>query len=304
VAFERPLAAATSLLEKRVGIHRVGGLLATAVLLLGGLVTLIVLGVLRLVAFFPTVKSTLPDMIARVRETPLYLDVESHLGGADRIIEAAQRWAGRALEYLGHAGHIAVYAVIAFLLAIIYLLEKHELEEFVGRLDPASWQGTMLRWLGYVADAVAVTLQFQIVVALCNAILTFPVLLLVGIPHVGAFFLMIFLSGMVPVAGNFVAGAILTLLAYQARGWIGVLVFIVLTFVLHKLESYYLNPRLAARHVQLPGFVLVVSLILWEHLLGFVGLFVSFPFLYVVRRIQAEFAEEDFAVKEPPFAAG
>src|SRR5205807_4680534 len=100
-------------------------------------------------------------------------------------------------------------------------------------------------------------------------------------------------SGMVPVVGNFVAGAILTVLAYQAKGWLGVILFSILTFVLHKLESYYLNPRLAQRHVRLPGFVLIVSLILWEHLLGFAGLFLSFPFLFIAGRIRAELREED-----------
>jgi predicted PurR-regulated permease PerM len=45
--------------------------------------------------------------------------------------------------------------------------------------------------------------------------------------------------------------------------------------------------------VKLPGFVLIVSLIAFEHLLGFVGLFVSFPFLFVAGRIRAEFRAED-----------
>jgi predicted PurR-regulated permease PerM len=45
--------------------------------------------------------------------------------------------------------------------------------------------------------------------------------------------------------------------------------------------------------VALPGFVLILSLIAWEHLLGFVGLFASFPFLYVAGKVLREFAEED-----------
>jgi predicted PurR-regulated permease PerM len=139
---------------------------------------------------------------------------------------------------------------------------------------------------------MVVTVQFQLVVAACNAALTLPVLLVVGIPHAASLALMIFLSGMVPVVGNFVAGAILTVLAFQAKGWLGVILFTALTFVLHKLESYYLNPRLAQRHVRLPGFVLIVSLILWEHLLGFAGLFLSFPFLYVAQRIARDLPDE------------
>jgi predicted PurR-regulated permease PerM len=137
-------------------------------------------------------------------------------------------------------------------------------------------------------------------VAGCNAVLTWPVLLIVGIPHATGLVFMIFFSGMVPVVGNFVAGAILTLLAYQAKGWTGVIVLTALTFILHKIESYYLNPRLAARHVRLPGFVLIVSLLVFEHLLGFVGLFLSFPFLFVAGRLRGEFrAEDDPSSTEP-----
>jgi predicted PurR-regulated permease PerM len=36
-----------------------------------------------------------------------------------------------------------------------------------------------------------------------------------------------------------------------------------------------------------------VSLLLWEHAVGFVGLFLSFPFLFVAGRIRAELLEED-----------
>jgi predicted PurR-regulated permease PerM len=135
--------------------------------------------------------------------------------------------------------------------------------------------------------------QLQLIVAACNALLTLPVILLLGIPHVGSLMVLIFVSGLVPVIGNLVSGGVLALLAYHAHGWLGVAAFVGLTAVLHKIEAYYLNPRLTARHVRLPGFVLIVSLLAWEHLLGFVGLFVSFPVLFVAGRIRAEWREEN-----------
>src|SRR5471032_3231847 len=95
-------------------------------------------------------------------------------------------------------------------------------------------------------------------------------------------------------------GAVLSILAYQAKGWIGVGLFVALTFILHKLESYYLNPRLAARHVHLPGFVIIVSLVLWEHALGLAGLFASFPFLYVTLKIRDELRREDSTTMVAP----
>ncbi len=301
VAFARPLRLASHWLASHTRLRRSVALL----LLLGsavGLLTVAVdLGMVRAFEAFLAAREALPERIAAFRQTPLFLQVQQYLGGADLIVDAAKRYATGIFGYLAVVGHLVLHAFIGFILAVVYVLEQEEIDGFRDRLDPRSVGGTLLRWLGYLADAISVTLQFQVVVAACNAVLTLPVLLLVGIPHAAPLLFMIFLSGMVPVVGNFVAGAVLTLLAYQASGWPGVATFVGLTFLLHKVESYYLNPRLASRHVRLPGFVLIVSLILWEDLLGFVGLFASFPFLYVASRIGAEF-KEDEGIAAPPAA--
>jgi predicted PurR-regulated permease PerM len=142
--------------------------------------------------------------------------------------------------------------------------------------------------------------QLQLIVAACNTAMTLPVLLILGVPKIGPLMVLIFVSALVPVVGNIVSGTVLCLLAYQVKGWFGVGIFAALTFVLHKIESYYLNPRLTARHVKIPGFLLIVSLIACEHLFGFTGLFLSFPILFVAGRIRSDFREEDAGVASSP----
>jgi predicted PurR-regulated permease PerM len=300
VAFARPLGLVVGRLSRHARLPRALALILVLLLSVGLLSLAAELGIVRAIGAFLAAREALPERIAAFRETPLFLAAQGYFGGADRIVEAAKHSATGLFGYLAVIGQFLVHASLGLILAVVYVMEQDEVDGFRERLSPRSLGGTLLRWLGYVADAISITLQFQIVVAACNAVLTLPVLLLVGIPHAGPLLFMIFLSGMVPVVGNFVAGAVLSLLAYQAGGWPGVATFVVLTFVLHKVESYYLNPRLASRHVRLPGFVLIVSLILWEDLLGFRGLFVSFPFLYVASRIGAEFRQED----SPPATAG
>ncbi len=101
------------------------------------------------------------------------------------------------------------------------------------------------------------------------------------------------MSGLLPVVGNFIAGSVLCVVAYEERGLWAVGVMLVVTFILHKIESYYLTPRLAAQHVKLPGLMLVISLLIFEEVFGFVGLFLSFPVLYVATRIHREWVTED-----------
>jgi predicted PurR-regulated permease PerM len=105
--------------------------------------------------------------------------------------------------------------------------------------------------------------------------------------------MLILVSGLLPVVGNFLAGAVLCFVAYETRGLWAVGVMLGVTFVLHKIESYYLTPRLAAQHVKLPGLILVLSLLVFEETFGFVGLFLSFPTLYIATRIHREWTTED-----------
>lgn len=300
VIFERSFRAGCRLLSERAGVRRKWALLGQVALLLGAIAVSTVVGIGRAIRAVEHARITLPERIAEVQGTPLYERLRAHFHDADRYLEGAKQYGSEALHYVVAAGHVALYALIGLILAVIFHLEHDELERFAHDLPPRSLSATLLRWLGHLADAVLVTIKLQLVVAGCNAVLTLPVLLVLGLPHPTTLALMIFVSSLVPVIGNFVSGAVLSLLAFHVKGWFGVGLFVGLTFVLHKIEAYYLNPLLTTRHVKLPGFVIIVSLIAWEHLLGFAGLFVSFPFLFVAARIRAELRAEDAAAAPAP----
>ena len=293
VAFERLLGAGASLLQKRLKWSRKKGVLACLGLMLVSVGVAVAVGIGHAVRAVAAARASIPERLAEIEGSELYTRLHEYLRDTDRYMEAAKHYSSEALHYLAAVGHGVLYALIGLILGVIFHLEHEELGEFHRSLEPTSVQATVARWLGHVADAISVTIQLQLIVALFNAVFTLPVLIALGLPHVPLLALMIFVTSLVPVIGNFVSGIVLTLLAYQAKGWMGVGVFSILTFALHKVESYYLNPRLTARHVKLPGFVLIVSLIAWEHLLGFAGLFVSFPFLFVAARIRAELREDD-----------
>jgi putative permease len=132
-----------------------------------------------------------------------------------------------------------------------------------------------------------------VVVAVVNAVLTLPILIGLGLPKIPLLFTMVLVCGLLPVVGNVISGIVLCIVAYDAKGFLGVGIFLGVTFLLGKIESYYLSPRLTAQHVKLPGIVLVVSLLLFETVFGFWGLFLSFPALYVASRIANEWKEEE-----------
>ena len=293
VTFERALGWSARTLSARTGVPRkkcVLLILAVVVAVLGGLAWL---GIGKTVRLFVAMQETFPDRLAELREHPLVARVQEQVGSMEGIFEHVKHYSGTALSAASAIGQFVIHIVMGFVLALVYCLEEEELATFWSKVDRRSLGGTLARWFGHVADATVVTVQLQLIVAACNTAMTLPVLLIIGVPNVGALMLLIFVSALVPVIGNIVSGVTLSLLAYQQKGWLGVGIFIGLTFILHKIESYYLSPRLTSRHVKIPGFLLIVSLIACEHVFGFKGFFLSFPILFLVGRIRTDFLEED-----------
>jgi predicted PurR-regulated permease PerM len=300
VAFERALGWSARALSARSGIARKKCVLIVLALIAVTLAGLAWLGIGKMVRTFAAMQETFPDRLAQLREHPLVVRLEDQIGGMDKLVSEAKHYSGSAISAANAIGHFVIHIVMGFVLALVYVLEADEIDAFWARVDRRSIPGTLARWFGHVADATIVTVQLQLIVAACNTLMTLPVLLILGVPNIGALMLLIFVSALVPVIGNIVSGVTLSLLAYQQKGWVGVGIFVALTFVLHKIESYYLSPRLTARHVKMPGFLLIVSLIACEHLFGFTGLFLSFPILFIAGRIRSDFVEEDTGAAASP----
>lgn len=304
VVLERVLGWAADQLEQRARIHRkraVALLLVTMASILGLGVFLAVRRALPLIA---VIRTEGREYLLSLFEHPSIVRLRAMAGlEGEELSSVIKEHAGQALHYATGTAHLILFLVIGFVLAVIYLFEREEVDRWYAGMSPTSVLGTLTRWFGYVGDAIAVTVRMQAVVAVVNAVVTLPVLLVLGLPHVPLLFLLILVTGLLPVVGNLISGAVLCYVAYTARGAWAVGVFLAVTFVLHKIESYWLNPRLSAEHVKLPGLVLVVSLLLFEQALGFVGLFLSFPALFVASKIGNEWRASDRPVAAAALAA-
>jgi predicted PurR-regulated permease PerM len=244
------------------------------------------------------------EHVQALKETDLYRMLEASHISPERYTEQVRHFGESLLQGLRTTGRVLLHLVLGLILAVLYLLERKEVDEAVASLPAGSFVGYLVSYCGFTAEAVVLTVKVQVIVALVNAVITLPVMIALGLPHIPALMVMVFAFGLVPVVGNFISGAVLVILAYLKRGMLGVAIFLVSTFILHKIESYYLNPRLTAKHVRLPSLALIASLIVWEHLLGIVGVFLSFPLLYVALKIRGLYREADAAAAEASAAPG
>jgi predicted PurR-regulated permease PerM len=252
-------------------------------------------GIATVRARVPEIESGARTVIETIRRSALYEKYGhalAHIRGQE-LLHHAQNHAGAAIRVGASFAKETLYVFIGLVFAVVFLLEREELEAFRERQPEDGVGRTLMRYFRHVADAIAITLKLQLIVAVVNALITLPVLLALGLPGIPALVAMLVVTGLIPVVGGPIAGAVLMTLAYVTKGPVGLGVFVGSTFVLHKIESYYLNPKLTAQHVKLPSFVIITSLVLFEHAFGLIGLFLSFPSLYVAAKIREEWINPD-----------
>jgi predicted PurR-regulated permease PerM len=126
-------------------------------------------------------------------------------------------------------------------------------------------------------------IQAQIVIALINSILSVIVLSFLGFPKLLALGAMVFVLGLVPVAGVIISLIPLSLVAFNIGGFIKVFYVLIMVLLLHGLESYLLNPKFMSVKTKLPVFLIFLVLIVSEHLMGIWGLLIGIPlFMFIL----------------------
>jgi predicted PurR-regulated permease PerM len=295
VIFERTLGLCAGLLSKVTSLPFKWCVLIVLVLVLAMVTAGMWAGIATIRAKIPEIERGVETIVETIRRSELYGKYGytlAHIRGQD-VLEHARHHAGDAIRLGANFAKETLYVLIGLLFAIVFLLERDELAAFRERQPIDGVVRSLMRYFGHVADAIAITLKLQVIVALVNALITLPVLVVLGLPGIPALVAMLIVTGLVPVVGSPVAGAVLMTLAYVTKGPVGLGIFVGSTFILHKIESYYLNPRLTAKHVKLPSFVIITSLVLFEHTFGLVGLFLSFPALYVAAKIREEWLDPE-----------
>ena len=76
-----------------------------------------------------------------------------------------------------------------------------------------------------------------------NCVLSVIALWILGFPQLLGLALMIFLLGLIPVAGVIISLFPLCMIAYNIGGIMYVVYILVIVTVIHALESYVLNPK-------------------------------------------------------------
>jgi predicted PurR-regulated permease PerM len=184
------------------------------------------------------------------------------------------------IRYFTDISRVGLQLFLAILLSLFCLLEKPHLIKFTKKFK-TSKVAPIYNEIEFFAEKFAGTfgkvIEAQLIIAIANTTLTTISLWILGFPQLGGLSIMIFLLGLIPVAGVILSLIPLTIIAYSIGGFIKVLYIGIAILIIHGIEAYILNPNLMSSKTNLPVFYTFVILIFSEHFFGVWGLIVGIP---------------------------
>ena len=224
--------------------------------------------------------------------TPDYANVfieKLHLN--DLLTNLAQSLGSIATTVTG----LTVDIVLALLLSLLILMEKDDLSAFGRALEKSSISGIYSQITYFVSSFVrtfAQVMKVQVIIATINCIVSVVFLKFMGFSSIIGLGIMIFLLGLIPVAGVIVSLIPLSIIAYNLGGIPKVLGIWVMIAVIHALESYVLNPKLMSNRTHLPVCIVFMILLIGEHYLGVWGLLIGVPlFIFFLEVLKIKYQE-------------
>ena len=192
--------------------------------------------------------------------------------------------------YAADIGKVSLQLFISILLSLFFLLEKERIGRFTSTFKDSKL-GTIFRELQHLGNvfvnSFGKVIEVQFLIASVNAVLSLIILYFLGFPQLLGLGIMIFLLGLIPVAGVIISLVPLCTIAYQIGGGMHVLYVIILIAAIHALESYILNPKFMSAKTHLPTFYTFLVLVLSEHFLGIWGLILGIPiFIFVLDMLE------------------
>ncbi|HEY2420098.1 MAG TPA: AI-2E family transporter [Neobacillus sp.] len=183
-------------------------------------------------------------------------------------------------KYFKDIGNVSLQVLLALLMSLFFLLEKPHLIEFTKKFKTSKIASIYVEIEFFAQKFVGTfgkVIEAQLIIAVVNCALTTLSLWILGFPQLGGLSIMIFLLGLIPVAGVIISLIPLAVIAYSIGGLIKVLYIGIAILIIHGIEAYILNPNLMSSKTNLPVFYTFIVLIFSEHFFGIWGLIVGIP---------------------------
>lgn len=219
----------------------------------------------------------------RIGEALSNVDFNKYIGEAGKMLAAG----------VTTIGGFGINLFLALILSFLILLEKDKIKRFGTRLETSR--------ISYIYDYLIIfggnfvvtfgkVMKVQVLIATINSIVSMLLLTILGFPQIMSLGVMIFLLGLIPVAGVIISLIPLSIIAFNIGGLSKVVAVILMIIFIHTLEAYILNPKLMSEKTELPVCFVFIILLVSEHYLGVWGLLIGVPiFIFLLNALEVNY---------------
>jgi predicted PurR-regulated permease PerM len=290
---------------QRRGIGRSIGILLTYLGVLIGL--LLIVGI-----FVPVVVSEIRDLIdfivavvqdpSGITENLRTTLQQFGLGSvfdtlSERLAELPSQLGAWAKTLLLSAGGLAisaatfVSALVTILTLAFFLLLNPEGFVNVGlRLFAEPQRPRVRRLLRQSAKAVSGYITGNLAISAICGVLTFIVLLVLGMPYPAALALLVAVLDLIPLVGATLGGALLVIVGFFVSPWTA-LILLIYVLIYQQVEGSVLQPMVYSRAVQLNALLIFVAVLVGAALLGIPGALLAIPVAEIIRIVVTDLVE-------------
>ncbi|TFC52383.1 AI-2E family transporter [Cryobacterium sp. TMT1-21] len=232
----------------------------------------------------------IPDLVKSVNSSTFLTDLQNQFPGLEvsKIVTSVTDFLGKNLTSITSTviqSGIAVVsglfgALIILILTLYFTASLNGMKHAMYQLVPASKRERFADLSEQITTAVGRFVIGQGALALCNGVLSFIFLSIIGAPFPALLALIAFLFSLVPLIGT-ITGSIIIVLTCLIPG-IGSSPFTALVAAIYYLiymqvEAYLLSPNIMNRAVAVPGALVVVAALAGGSLLGILGALIAIP---------------------------
>jgi predicted PurR-regulated permease PerM len=211
---------------------------------------------------------------------------------------------------IGAAGFVAALATVLTLTFFLLLGSERYVNAGVG-LFPEAHRPLVRRLLTRSAGAVSGYITGNLAISVICGVVTFVVLLILGMPYAAPLALLVAVLDLIPLVGATLGGALLVIVGLFVEPWKAV-VLLIFVLIYQQVESNVLQPMVYSQAVQLNGLVILIALLVGGQLLGIPGALLAIPVAEIIRIVVTELlayrrtTQEATkpAVPAPPAASG
>ena len=184
------------------------------------------------------------------------------------------------------AGFVAALVTILTITFFLILSSDRYLNAWVG-LFAEPHRPLVRRLLERSAGAVTGYVGGNLVISVICGVVTFVVLVVLGMPYSGALALLVAVLDLIPLVGATLGGALLVIVGLFVAPWKAV-VLLVYIVAYQQVEGSVIQPMVYSRAVQLSGLVIFIAVLVGGMLLGILGALLAIPVVEIGRIVVSE----------------